>query len=92
MIPDLTIESGTATGVVGNNGAGKTTVLRLVLDLIDADPCCVSHNEPRRHRERRLPEIAARPDGNPIQNLRHTTHPTVARCIDRRVHVKRSPR
>ena len=36
-IPDLTIEPGTAVGLVGNNGAGKTTFLRLVLDLIRAD-------------------------------------------------------
>jgi ABC-type branched-subunit amino acid transport system ATPase component len=35
-IPDLDIESGTAFGLVGNNGAGKTTFLRLVLDLIRA--------------------------------------------------------
>ena len=36
-IPDLEIEPGTAFGLVGNNGAGKTTFLRLVLDLIRAD-------------------------------------------------------
>ncbi len=36
-IPDLTIEPGTTLGLVGNNGAGKTTFLRLVLDLIRAD-------------------------------------------------------
>ena len=36
-IPDLDIESGTTLGLVGNNGAGKTTFLRLVLDLIRAD-------------------------------------------------------
>jgi ABC-2 type transport system ATP-binding protein len=36
-IPDLTIEPGTSIGLVGNNGAGKTTFLRLVLDLIEAD-------------------------------------------------------
>jgi ABC-type multidrug transport system, ATPase component len=36
-IPDLEIEPGTAVGLVGNNGAGKTTFLRLVLDLIRAD-------------------------------------------------------
>ena len=36
-IPDLDIESGTAFGLVGNNGAGKTTFLRLVLGLIRAD-------------------------------------------------------
>ena len=36
-IPDLTVEPGTTLGLVGNNGAGKTTFLRLVLDLIRAD-------------------------------------------------------
>ncbi|MFB6249354.1 MAG: ATP-binding cassette domain-containing protein [Salinibacter sp.] len=36
-IPDLQVGSGTAFGLVGNNGAGKTTFLRLVLDLIRAD-------------------------------------------------------
>lgn len=36
-IPELRVESGTSLGLVGNNGAGKTTFLRLVLDLIAAD-------------------------------------------------------
>ena len=36
-ISDLEIDTGTALGLVGNNGAGKTTFLRLVLDLIEAD-------------------------------------------------------
>ena len=36
-IPDPEIEPGTAFGLIGNNGAGKTTFLRLVLDLIRAD-------------------------------------------------------
>ena len=36
-IPFLRIEEGASLGLVGNNGAGKTTFLRLVLDLIRAD-------------------------------------------------------
>jgi ABC-2 type transport system ATP-binding protein len=36
-VPGLTVPGGTALGLVGNNGAGKTTFLRLVLDLIRAD-------------------------------------------------------
>ncbi len=35
-IPELTISSGQLVGLVGNNGAGKTTMMRLVLDLIEA--------------------------------------------------------
>ena len=36
-IPRLAIESGETFGLVGNNGAGKTTFLRLMLDLLRAD-------------------------------------------------------
>ena len=36
-IPELTIPKGECFGLVGNNGAGKTTFFRLVLDLIRAD-------------------------------------------------------
>ncbi len=36
-VPELRIASGEALGLVGNNGAGKTTFLRLLLDIIDAD-------------------------------------------------------
>ena len=35
-IPELAIESGELVGLVGNNGAGKTTMMRLMLDLIQA--------------------------------------------------------
>jgi len=35
-LPDLAIESGELFGLIGNNGAGKTTFFRLVLDLIRA--------------------------------------------------------
>ena len=33
-IPDLKIEKGESFGLVGNNGAGKTTMFRCILDLI----------------------------------------------------------
>lgn len=33
-IPELTIEKGESFGLVGNNGAGKTTFFRMILDLI----------------------------------------------------------
>src|SRR5690606_27245939 len=36
-IPSLRIERGESFGLVGNNGAGKTTFRRLVLDLLKAD-------------------------------------------------------
>lgn len=35
-IPELTISQGESFGLVGNNGAGKTTFFRLMLDLIEA--------------------------------------------------------
>ena len=36
-IPQLVVEDGAAFGLVGNNGAGKTTFLRLALDLLRPD-------------------------------------------------------
>jgi ABC-2 type transport system ATP-binding protein len=44
-IPDLLISSGELVGLVGNNGAGKTTMLRLILDLIRADGGYVTSND-----------------------------------------------
>lgn len=35
-IPEITINDGESFGLVGNNGAGKTTFFRLILDLIEA--------------------------------------------------------
>lgn len=36
-IPSLTISKGESFGLVGNNGAGKTTFFRIILDLIKAN-------------------------------------------------------
>lgn len=36
-IPELQIHAGESFGLVGNNGAGKTTFFRLILDLIQAN-------------------------------------------------------
>jgi ABC-2 type transport system ATP-binding protein len=44
-IPSLTISRGESFGLVGNNGAGKTTFFRLVLDLIRASSGLVLSNE-----------------------------------------------
>src|SRR6056297_789690 len=44
-IPKLEIESGDIFGFAGNNGAGKTTFLRLCLDLIRADDGRVLSND-----------------------------------------------
>ena len=35
-VPELTLHKGELVGLVGNNGAGKTTMMRLMLDLIKA--------------------------------------------------------
>ena len=43
-IPQLTVNDGEIIGLVGNNGAGKTTMLRLILDLIKADSGEVRNN------------------------------------------------
>lgn len=40
-LPNMTIESGELFGLVGNNGAGKTTFFRLILDLVQATEGCV---------------------------------------------------
>lgn len=44
-LPDLIIPSGEVFGLVGNNGAGKTTFFSLVLDLIRATKGAVYNNE-----------------------------------------------
>jgi len=44
-LPDLIIPSGEVFGLVGNNGAGKTTFFSLVLDLIKSSAGAVFNNE-----------------------------------------------
>ena len=44
-IPGLKINKGESFGLVGNNGAGKTTFFRLVLDLIKADSGLVTSKD-----------------------------------------------
>ena len=44
-IPSLHIAAGETFGLVGNNGAGKTTFLRILLDLLHADTGAISINE-----------------------------------------------
>jgi ABC-2 type transport system ATP-binding protein len=43
-IPQLFIEKGELFGIVGNNGAGKTTMFRLCLDLLKANTGHVTIN------------------------------------------------
>ncbi|MBN3036375.1 MAG: ABC transporter ATP-binding protein [Bacteroidales bacterium] len=44
-IPSLKVARGESFGLVGNNGAGKTTFFRLILDLIRADSGHVLSNQ-----------------------------------------------
>lgn len=44
-IPSFVINDGDVLGLVGNNGAGKTTFFRLILDLLDADRGSVTIDE-----------------------------------------------
>lgn len=43
-IPELKIEKGESFGLVGNNGAGKTTFFRIILDLIQSNSGLVQSN------------------------------------------------
>jgi len=43
-LPDLTVTKGESFGLVGNNGAGKTTFFRLLLDLIKANDGFITSN------------------------------------------------
>jgi ABC-2 type transport system ATP-binding protein len=50
-VPHLLIPAGESFGLVGNNGAGKTTMFSLVLDLIRADRGTVRSGEAEVHRD-----------------------------------------
>lgn len=43
-IDQYTVNDGDMIGLVGNNGAGKTTMFRLMLDLLKADDGCVEYH------------------------------------------------
>lgn len=43
-LPELTINTGESFGLVGNNGAGKTTFFSLLLDLIETSQGTISNN------------------------------------------------
>ena len=61
-IPDLFIGRGEIIGLVGNNGAGKTTFFRLMLDLLKADQGSVVYSMPT---EECLPSESPITDVNP---------------------------
>ena len=44
-IPKLSIKKGEKFGLVGNNGAGKTTVFNLILDLVKPNSGQVLNND-----------------------------------------------
>ncbi len=46
-IPSLAVSAGESVGVVGNNGAGKTTMFRMILDLVRPDGGTVEINGKR---------------------------------------------
>lgn len=50
-IPELVIKPGSIVGLVGNNGAGKTTMLRLILDLIKAESGVILSNGNAVHKD-----------------------------------------
>jgi ABC-2 type transport system ATP-binding protein len=43
-VPELKINKGECFGLVGNNGAGKTTMFRCILDLLRPDSGCILSN------------------------------------------------
>ena len=44
-IPEINVPKGQAFGLVGNNGAGKTTFFNLLLDLINPTTGSIVNNE-----------------------------------------------
>lgn len=73
---DITLRTGEITGVVGENGNGKTTLLRQLAGLLDHDAGSLHHpeagNDPYRIRQQIawIPQRSTRWYGTLLQNLR----------------------
>lgn len=69
-IPQLTIGEGESFGLVGNNGAGKTTFFSLIVDIIKASSYLSTHINRnrlfRQSRSRILLETEEQPPGIPV--------------------------
>ena len=71
-IQQFTIQQGDLLGLVGNNGAGKTTFFRLILDLLKADEGQVTITLPRQTSE--TGEVSEEVTINPVESEEWKKH------------------